>query len=183
MSESANAITVAPTGTAFTDFLYNLNGGPYGCTSDYGYTHQDGGFAGHCDWRLPTIAELQTILLAPYPCGTSPRIDPIFWPPPVRRLLVGHHPTPTIRKMRGAWPSKPAAWEASVSPTTTTYVPSAAAPDRRFTEGIVMKAEPPSLRPLVAFTSGSRPPNGSGPGEGSFRPIFGSLDNSPANGD
>jgi hypothetical protein len=39
-----------------------------------------GGFAGHCDWRLPTVVELQTILLAPEPCGTSPCIDSIFGP-------------------------------------------------------------------------------------------------------
>jgi hypothetical protein len=49
-------------GTAYTSFLATLNGG--GC------------FAGQCDWRLPTRAELQTILLAePYPCATSPCID------------------------------------------------------------------------------------------------------------
>jgi hypothetical protein len=35
-------------------------------------------FSDHCDWRLPTIVQLQTILLAPFPCGTSPCIDPIF---------------------------------------------------------------------------------------------------------
>jgi len=61
-----------PDGTAFTVFLANLNTEP--C------------FAGHCDWRLPKVnrggdpAELETILLAPYPCGTSPCIDPIFGP-------------------------------------------------------------------------------------------------------
>ncbi len=44
------------------------------------------GLGGHSDWRLPTIAELQTILLlgpeppAPFPCSTSPCIDPIFGP-------------------------------------------------------------------------------------------------------
>jgi len=32
------------------------------------------------DWRLPTIVELQTILLEPYPCTTSPCIDPVFGP-------------------------------------------------------------------------------------------------------
>ena len=49
-------------GSAFTSFLVTLNGG--GC------------FAGQCDWRLPTIYELQTILS--YPCETNPCIDPIF---------------------------------------------------------------------------------------------------------
>ena len=62
-----------PNGTAFIDLLGHFNN----CVSP-GYPVV--GFAGHCDWRLPTVAELQTILLAPYPCGTSPCIDPIFGP-------------------------------------------------------------------------------------------------------
>ena len=53
-------------GTADTVFLPALNAGS--------------GFAGHTDWRLPTAAELQTILLAPCPCGMSPCIDPVFGP-------------------------------------------------------------------------------------------------------
>ncbi len=63
-----------PNGTAFTDFLPQLNGG-----SNDGAT-LTGCFAGHCDWRLPTIVELLTILLHPNPCGTSPCIDPVFGP-------------------------------------------------------------------------------------------------------
>lgn len=55
----------APDGSVFTSFLSTLNGG---C------------FAGQCDWRLPTLAELQTIQLAPSPCGTTPCIDPVFGP-------------------------------------------------------------------------------------------------------
>jgi hypothetical protein len=72
-------------GTVFTQFLATLNAPP--C------------FAGHCDWRLPSEGgcnscwtgassyscpcgptELESILLAPYPCGTVPCIDPIFGP-------------------------------------------------------------------------------------------------------
>ncbi len=52
--------TGAADGTVFTDFLATLNGS---C------------FAGQCDWRLPTHAELQTILSEPYPCATSPCLD------------------------------------------------------------------------------------------------------------
>jgi len=53
-------------GTAFTSFLSTLNSG--GC------------FAGQCDWRLPTILELQTILSEPYPCTTPPCIYPALGP-------------------------------------------------------------------------------------------------------
>jgi hypothetical protein len=67
-----------PNGTAFADFLPKLNGG-----SIDGVT-LTGCFAGHCDWRLPTIVELQTILLDSYPCGTSPCIDPVFGPTSAR---------------------------------------------------------------------------------------------------
>jgi len=67
-----SATGTAPDGTAYTSFLAVLNG-----------TSADGNiitgcFAGHCDWRLPTSVELQTILLAPFPCGTNPCIDPVF---------------------------------------------------------------------------------------------------------
>ncbi len=53
-------------GPVFTDFLENLN---TTC------------FAGQCDWRVPTINELQTILLPEtYPCAPTPCVDPIFLP-------------------------------------------------------------------------------------------------------
>jgi hypothetical protein len=55
-----------PNGTVFDTFLATLNSG--GC------------FAGHCDWRLPTHLELQTIILAPPPCPVSPCIDAVFGP-------------------------------------------------------------------------------------------------------
>ena len=73
---TASGTPYPPDGTAFTDFLVKLNTPP--C------------FAGHCDWRLPSeygrnspftgAKELESILLAPAPCGTSPCIDPIFGP-------------------------------------------------------------------------------------------------------
>lgn len=73
------SLTLAPPdGTAFTDFLERVNGRLCSVADANAGTCQ--GLGGHSDWRLPTIAELQTILLAPWPCGTSPCIDPIFGP-------------------------------------------------------------------------------------------------------
>ena len=58
---SSTLFGTAPDGSIFTDFL-SLKLNP--CVSADGIT-VTGGFAGHCDWRLPSIVELQTILLAP----------------------------------------------------------------------------------------------------------------------
>lgn len=62
----------SPNGSVFTIFLSGLND----CTSDFGAAIT-GGFAGHCDWRLPTIDELRTIVdfTAPGCFYTDPCID------------------------------------------------------------------------------------------------------------
>jgi hypothetical protein len=65
----------APDGPLFTDFLAKMN-----CT-----VLQDGGRCGpglYRDWRVPTIAELQSIVDASVAgCGTGTLcIDPIFGP-------------------------------------------------------------------------------------------------------
>jgi hypothetical protein len=68
-------------GTAFTSFLAMLNNGtaPYNGGSPSPIT---GCFANHCDWRLPSIVELQGIVDPTAPgCGSgSPCIDPTFGP-------------------------------------------------------------------------------------------------------
>lgn len=60
-----SASGTAADGTAFTDFLDDLN---------------STGFAGQHDWRLPTLFELQTIVATEgVPCETGPCVaDPLF---------------------------------------------------------------------------------------------------------
>jgi hypothetical protein len=58
-----------PDGSAYTDFIARLNGGA-GAFSCY---------AGHCDWRLPTVDELATIRIPG--CGAAPCVaDPLLLP-------------------------------------------------------------------------------------------------------
>ena len=67
---------IDPDGTIFTTFLYGFNGG----TSADGMA-TSGCFAGHCDWRLPTLEELTGIVdVTQGQCsgGTGPCIDPTF---------------------------------------------------------------------------------------------------------
>ena len=63
---------IDPDGTVFTEFLPSFNE----CQSADGDVIT-GGLGNHCDWRLPSEAELRTIQL-PFPCGSGPCIDPIF---------------------------------------------------------------------------------------------------------
>jgi hypothetical protein len=69
--------TNKPDGTAFTTFLYGLNGG----TSPDGVV-TSGCFTGHCDWRLPTVEELRGIVdFSAAGCAMGgPCIDPTFGP-------------------------------------------------------------------------------------------------------
>lgn len=69
-----------PDGSAFTDFLFALNGG----TSPDG-SLTSGCFAGRCDWRLPTIEELMGIAdatqgLCAGGSGSGPCVDPALGP-------------------------------------------------------------------------------------------------------
>jgi hypothetical protein len=71
-------------GTLFTGFIAGLNGGDYYSPSAGQDVSAGPGscFANHCDWRIPTIAELQTIIESTAPgCDSgSPCVDPAFGP-------------------------------------------------------------------------------------------------------
>jgi len=67
---------IVPDGTTFTDFLFALDGG----TSEDGVA-TSGCFAGHCDWRLPSVEELAGIVdRTQGTCGggSGPCTDPIL---------------------------------------------------------------------------------------------------------
>ncbi len=77
-----NLYTCSNTGTApdeeaFTSFLAALNNG---LSTDGGAQPPSPAFANHCDWRLPSIVELQGIVvLSASGCGSGgPCIDPTF---------------------------------------------------------------------------------------------------------
>jgi hypothetical protein len=83
-SWSLGATDGRPDGTLFVTFLRWLNGGDFYVAAD-GMIESAGAlscFANHCDWRLPTIAELSTIIeLAAAGCKRgSPCIDVVFGP-------------------------------------------------------------------------------------------------------
>jgi hypothetical protein len=83
-SYSWSSSGTAADGTLFTNFLATLNGGDYTSPSA-GQDVSNGPsacFANHCDWRIPTIAELNTIIETSAPgCGSvSACIDPAFGP-------------------------------------------------------------------------------------------------------
>jgi hypothetical protein len=60
-----------PDGAAFTVFLAELN-------QDTSDDAESNCFANHCDWRIPRLVELRTILTTP--CDAAPCIDPAFGP-------------------------------------------------------------------------------------------------------
>jgi hypothetical protein len=75
-SWSASTPYSNPDGTIYSQFLQQLNG--LDPKTDYGTIPC---FAGYCDWRIPTMGELRSILFAPGPCTAyNPCVDGILLP-------------------------------------------------------------------------------------------------------
>jgi len=90
----------APTGTLYTDFLAKLNSYiENGAPVESPFLPLKPCFAGHCDWRIPNIFELQSIL-ASSPCSANACLDAAFGPPPLARYWSS---SSTAGYPRGAW--------------------------------------------------------------------------------
>lgn len=74
---SWTATLVSANGPLFRDFLADSN---QLVTISGDGTTLDPSRTAYTDWRIPNVAELRTILLAPCPGGGTPCIDPIFGP-------------------------------------------------------------------------------------------------------
>jgi hypothetical protein len=71
-----------PDGTAYTDLLATLNAA---------------NFAGHNDWRLPSLVELQTILASPSKCSVGPPcVDDVFNSGTNSETLSGYYWSSTL---------------------------------------------------------------------------------------
>jgi hypothetical protein len=99
---TAGLPNIYPNGSLFTTFIGQLNGGDYYDPTIQGlfmglivnprglYCDPNGGcsapcLANHCDWRVPTFAELQSIYVLNQVCGSLPGypcINPLFGPTP-----------------------------------------------------------------------------------------------------
>ena len=93
----------APDGDAFVSFLAALND----CASDDNGATLTGGFAGRCDWRLPTLVELLGMadLNAPG-CGT----------------LSGHCiDESAFGPVPEAVPNPPSYWSSTINPPTVSF--------------------------------------------------------------
>ncbi len=85
-----------PTGTMYLDFLRTLN--DLNTPADPATIC----FAGHCDWRIPTIGELRSIVVAYPSCTSDPCIDSVFGP--TRGADYYHYSSSSIVEgTSGAW--------------------------------------------------------------------------------